>query len=413
MNEFCTYDRSRYGIYTLVPYNAECIKGRYGIVHRDEVFAVQSGISVMYLNWRVSCGIIIVYRGDNILYRITICIGKGVISMKKLRLLTAAVTSSMLAFSTIPLCANANYISGDSKYVDEYIKNAVPAENEEITDRFYSAIKNTGYFENKPQFYIIENIGWLIMVSKRNDLISFRINGQDNYNEISAIVYQIFPDCDLTASEAVNNNRFNIKYSDGTEITEAQARELYAALGEKYEFSNFELIKDWYEIKDGTGLTQYTSKYFLEPIKQYVAENDLDWRISYTKDPETGEPSEHGYVRVRPAEGDDPAEYLNIELSLNEAGIYGDLVFLDKSNSTSNTIDLLNAVEGDANLDGEMNMADAVFTMQAVSNPDKYGIGSEDGMTAQGTFNADLYEPGSGITNADALAIQRKMLNIE
>ena len=36
MNEFCTYDRSRYGIYTLVPYNAECIKGRYGIVQADE-----------------------------------------------------------------------------------------------------------------------------------------------------------------------------------------------------------------------------------------------------------------------------------------------------------------------------------------------------------------------------------------
>ena len=335
--------------------------------------------------------------------------------MKKSKRFIGVFLSFLLTASAIiPLCADA-YMTG-SRYVDEYLKNAknaVPAENEEITDRFYSAIKNTGYFENKPQFYIIENIGWLIMVSKRNDLISFRINGQDNYNEISAIVYQIFPDCDLTASEAIRNNYYNIKYSDGTEITEAQARELYAALGEKYEFSNFELIKDWYEIKDGTGLTQYTSKYFLEPIKQYVAENDLDWRISYTKDPETGEPSEHGYVRVRPAEGDDPAEYLNIELSLNEAGIYGDLVFLDKSNSTSNTIDLLNAVEGDANLDGEMNMADAVFTMQAVSNPDKYGIGSEEGFSVQGAFNADLYEPGSGITNADALAIQRKMLNIE
>jgi len=56
---------------------------------------------------------------------------------------------------------------------------------------------------------------------------------------------------------------------------------------------------------------------------------------------------------------------------------------------------------GDANCDGEVNMADAVLIMQCVLNPDKYQL------SELGVMNADVYVPGSGITNADALTIQR------
>ena len=68
-------------------------------------------------------------------------------------------------------------------------------------------------------------------------------------------------------------------------------------------------------------------------------------------------------------------------------------------------IDLYNAVDGDANCDEDMNMADAVLIMQSLANPDKYQI------SEQGEFNSDLN--GDGITNADALAVQKMLLNLD
>ena len=52
-----------------------------------------------------------------------------------------------------------------------------------------------------------------------------------------------------------------------------------------------------------------------------------------------------------------------------------------------------------------MNMADAVLIMQSLANPDKYQI------SEQGEFNSDLN--GDGITNADALAVQKMLLNLD
>ncbi len=69
-------------------------------------------------------------------------------------------------------------------------------------------------------------------------------------------------------------------------------------------------------------------------------------------------------------------------------------------------------LKGDANLDGEINMADAVLIMQSFANPNKYGINGTDKthITAQGEKNGDM--DGNGITNADALAIQKDLLKL-
>ena len=62
-------------------------------------------------------------------------------------------------------------------------------------------------------------------------------------------------------------------------------------------------------------------------------------------------------------------------------------------------------MKGDANCDGEVNMGDAVLIMQTLANPDKYKL------TEKGKVNADM--DGDGITNADALAIQKKLLKLD
>ncbi len=69
-------------------------------------------------------------------------------------------------------------------------------------------------------------------------------------------------------------------------------------------------------------------------------------------------------------------------------------------------------VKGDANCDGIINMADAVLIMQSTSNPDKYGLNGTDEthITEQGMKNADVN--GGGVTNSDALEIQKFVLGL-
>ena len=69
-------------------------------------------------------------------------------------------------------------------------------------------------------------------------------------------------------------------------------------------------------------------------------------------------------------------------------------------------------VWGDANLDGQVDMADAVLIMQSLANPNKYGVGGTyaKAITEQGKTNADVDTSTKGITTNDALQIQLFLL---
>ncbi len=66
---------------------------------------------------------------------------------------------------------------------------------------------------------------------------------------------------------------------------------------------------------------------------------------------------------------------------------------------------LISEKSGDSNGDGRIDMSDAVLIMQTIANPSKYKL------TDQGSKNADM--DGDGVTNLDALAIQKKLLKLE
>ncbi|MCR5110075.1 MAG: beta-mannosidase [Ruminococcus sp.] len=69
---------------------------------------------------------------------------------------------------------------------------------------------------------------------------------------------------------------------------------------------------------------------------------------------------------------------------------------------------------GDANVDGEVTLSDAVLVMQSLANPGKFSkTGSDKNhITEKGEKNADCESTGNGITNKDALAIQKYMLKL-
>ena len=66
---------------------------------------------------------------------------------------------------------------------------------------------------------------------------------------------------------------------------------------------------------------------------------------------------------------------------------------------------------GDANVDGKVDLNDAVSILQFVALPAKYGL------TAMGEINADCVDNGeSGVNGSDALAVQMvdaKLLSVD
>ena len=70
--------------------------------------------------------------------------------------------------------------------------------------------------------------------------------------------------------------------------------------------------------------------------------------------------------------------------------------------------------KGDANCDGNVDMADAVLIMQSLANPDKYGVNGTDAhhITSQGQSNGDVDSGSKGLTSNDALEIQRYLLGL-
>ena len=59
-------------------------------------------------------------------------------------------------------------------------------------------------------------------------------------------------------------------------------------------------------------------------------------------------------------------------------------------------------------------MADVVLIMQSQVNPDKFGINGTDKshITRQGLLNADCAGGNDGVTNLDALAIQKFLIDL-
>ncbi len=99
--------------------------------------------------------------------------------------------------------------------------------------------------------------------------------------------------------------------------------------------------------------------------------------------------------------------------SYNAKPAYDAIVSLvDQSDIGKGDDDTPDTKWGDANCDGVVDLSDAVLIMQYSANPDEYGIGKLHGITEQGAANADVYENGSGLTNSDALSIQKYKLGL-
>ena len=109
------------------------------------------------------------------------------------------------------------------------------------------------------------------------------------------------------------------------------------------------------------------------------------------------------------------ANYASTEGSNIDGGTKSSGKPVDPTDVPTDTTDKKDDVSyGDSNCDGEIDMSDAVLIMQSLSNPDKYGLKGTDPthITEDGMKNADCYNVGDGVTNQDALAVQKFKLSI-
>ena len=113
--------------------------------------------------------------------------------------------------------------------------------------------------------------------------------------------------------------------------------------------------------------------------------------------------------------GNDTHEQEYVILIEKEGTIHNPVTTSNSNSDITTTTTTAEPVKGDANCDGELSMADAVLIMQSIANPAKFGIEGTDEhhITEQGKKNADIAGENDGVTNADALAIQKKLLKLD
>ena len=129
--------------------------------------------------------------------------------------------------------------------------------------------------------------------------------------------------------------------------------------------------------------------------------------LVWGEEPDGTVPTKSDYVPKRSAQGgpgtEDPTKETETQTESKE-----DPTKDDPTDSTGLKPTLL----GDANLDKQVNVADAVLVMQVATNPDKYGRGKTDlSIKEQGEANADV-DGKKGLSNNDALLIQKFKLGL-
>ncbi|MDE6775948.1 MAG: dockerin type I repeat-containing protein [Ruminococcus sp.] len=158
----------------------------------------------------------------------------------------------------------------------------------------------------------------------------------------------------------------------------------------------FELV-EYYTDSGDYMLSYYLSDDEYEMLNEYVTENNIGDLI-------LDERFTNGYSSFYLDTGDleTTEEIFDAAIEIYETvGFYPNYTSPETPDiAQTDSIDVYNAVDGDANCDGELSIADATLILQYLGNSDKYSL------STQGAFNADVIGDYDGVSAADAVAIQ-------
>lgn len=319
--------------------------------------------------------------------------------------------------NNIRFCTPEQYENG------EYVKKLDPSEKPEretfTSDTMRWCKADDGYeifscrMDNTEELIIPDEIDGVPVVAvsglARNDSIVKRVKIGDNVRTVwdgSFMYLSALEEVELGKKlEAINTLTFyrcqylkKIKFSEESSVKSIKTYAVYSdelnrmVLPESVEYVERLGINSSYSGEDGLRVAVLNPDCYLEPSS--IRGNNKTIIFGYKDSTAEEYANEYGlkFMRLDPDKEFDES-ILEVEVE--------DIP--DK---------YVDRVAGDANCNGKVEMGDAVRIMQALANPNKYGLEGTDTnhITDQGVVNGDVYNPGTGITSLDALWIQNYLV---
>lgn len=169
-------------------------------------------------------------------------------------------------------------------------------------------------------------------------------------------------------------------------------------------YSTYGCCYYYYRNEDGTTFARtstlllYFDKFVLanendrETLKNYLTDNNIPYKVSGNE------------ITLQFDKESNVYDKLNVYADIKEnTGFVCDWISPDLAVFVSDVEYALpeKTLNGDANEDGIVDIADAAAIIQHIGNRGKYGL------SIQGEANADCYNTGDGVTGMDAIAIQK------
>ena len=219
--------------------------------------------------------------------------------------------------------------------------------------------------------------------------------------------YHVYPQ--RNGNTAVNNNSMTVLLYPENYMINLTGHELVSHVTDMNDkdklFKNSDIVWDSEKVKKSLGLPK-------EYFDVYVESS-----MTVTKSAPEGEnPDIRKYckcsIRCKSNDKDKIADLRRAALNYIQLNPDFALVY-PETYGGENVSTPVKVLKGDTNCDGQVDMADVVLIMQALANPNKYGINgtAEHHLTEQGKLNGDMN--GDGLTVGDAQAIQIKLLGLD
>ena len=334
--------------------------------------------------------------------------------MKKMKKITALMLSVMTcAVSLSAMTSNAILCPVDESNLEELLSDWTVV-RADVGETLYinKDIKKEAIYEDSGHLLLVSN-------NRAEPAIYFDTPEDVDGSEVKKVLQEVDSSYNMSYREHLTNGipvkTFHIgNYTDPEsqevhELTVDDAKKIYDAFKENGWIDNgrindFKFRAAYYTYSPGYFQYGYITAYDIENkdvLEKYVSENDLNCHL------EEDTYHEDSIIKIVPDYELSTVDHYHLaEQIQNDTGIMMNWWILESTSTlSSGDVDLMNNTVGDANEDGELDMSDAVYIMQCCSNPDSYKL------TAQGRYNADFND--DGVTNEDALTIQKTLLEIE
>ena len=332
--------------------------------------------------------------------------------MKKMKKIAALMLSVMtFAASLSAMTSNAVLCAVDESNLEEFLSDWTEVEESLLYDNIN--FKNDTLYISKDSNEILD-----VSNNRVDPEIYIDTPGDVDYSEIKKVIQEVNPYSMYYRNYNINGiptktvyltRYYDPESGEGRELTVDDAQKIYEAFKEKGWVDNgwikdFKFRAAYCTYSMGSFAYGYITAYEIENkdiLEKYVSENVLNCHL------EEENFSGKSIVKVVPDYEISSIDHFNLSEQIwKDTGVSTRFYILEGTNTLSEgDVDLMNNTPGDANENGKLDMADAVYIMQCCSNPDEYRL------TAQGRYNADFNN--DGITNEDALTVQKILLEIE